>query len=339
VSQDALKERQLHRFKTMDFETALARVIKRFPDSASSPELLAGAVYTLDEKPRPQELTRRQRAYWRHLNELHEHAKSKSPLATGPVTGAWKDYFDALPNVHALRRLEEVLAEIPNGPEYEDLRYALESICQEEGDRYRDYRALYRAAQEGTAFEDGGHAGAFAYGYKYDPLSDERRSHMCLQGNFYAEWQIRGCLKRWLDGYWEGWLVACRADGASKIGRGLDPGKPQPLPEMNAWLLEALSAHVRSARASAAKYRRPDYVRKNELKREVRECYQSGQIRGPTRKIVHKRDIAAQMFFDGLAEEEKRLWSKPGDSDDDRDSRGINDLRNALIGAKRPRPS
>jgi hypothetical protein len=336
VTYDATKKEQRHRFKATDLDAALARVTKRFPESASSPELLAGLIYTLDEKPRPHELTRRQGTYRTGLDELHERAKAERPLTTGPITGAWKDYFDALPNVHALRRLEEVLAEIPNRSEYEGLRGALEAIRQEERDRYRDYRALYRATQEGIAFEDGGRAGAFAYEYKYDPLSDQRRSHMCLAGNFYAEWQIRGCLKRWLDGYREGWLTACRADGANKIGRGLDPDKPQPLPEMNAWLLEALSAHVRSARASAAKYRRLDYVRKNKLRKQLRELYECGQIRGLSGQTLHKRDDAAQAFFDGLTEEDKRLWSRRGDSEDRRDWRAISDLRKALIAAKRP---
>lgn len=331
MSHETVKEKQRERFKTTDLKNARARVIERAPHI--DPEFLAGVIYTLDEKPRPQKLTRKQCAYGERLAELRSRAEAEGPITAGPIVGAWLDYFNELPNALNLRQLEVILARVPNRPENAKLLRALESMRQRESEH--DYRALYRADQEKIAFEEGDRAGAFAYGYRYDPLRDERRGHMCLQGNFVAEWQIRASLKRWLGGYRKGWRAACSADDAKKVPRGVDPARPQPLPEMNTWLQEALATHVRSARAAAAKYSRSDNVKKNELRKQLRERYERGEILGPTRS-VYRKDIAAQTFFDGLPEEDKRLWSRLGDSEEKRDWRGINDLQKALTGAKRP---
>ena len=110
------------------------------------------------------------------------------------------------------------------------------------------------------------------------------------------------------------------------------------MPEMNCWLREALAGHVRGARASAAKYRRSDYVRKNEIRKEVRERYERGDILGANREPIRNRDDAANAFYLDLPEEDKNLWSKRGGTEDIGDSRGMTDLRRALTGAKRPRP-
>jgi len=385
VSTKKDSQRHRERFKCVDFEDALARVAER-GRANFDPSLLAGVIFTLDEKPRPQRLTPRQVAYRERLGRQDRPAdggravaapggdRTKEPREAGdkgnppadpphgPGAGASANLLDKLPPMpDSLIALEHIRSIVPDIPQNAKLRNLLESKLKKEQEQYRksalfsDHRAVWCADKETLAFDEGQRAAVFAYGYTYDPLNEKRRDHMCHSGNFYAEHRIRGCLKRWLEGYRKGWNSAHGADGAQENSRGVDPAQPQPLPEMNCWLREALAGHVRGARASAAKYRRSDYVRKNEIRKEVRERYERGDILGANREPIRNRDDAANAFYLDLPEEDKNLWSKRPDTDDmteedkhlwskrpDRDNmrdwRGMTDLRRALTGAKRLRP-
>jgi len=337
---DGKPNRQFDRFKTVDFETALRRVIERCGTDID-PDLLAGVIYTLDEKPKPQKLTREMRALGERLGALHKRAAMEGPLTTGPVTGARLEFLKALASPDTAKKIGALLALIPNLPKTANVIAALKSMRQKADQDYGVYRALYRVEQEKDAYEEGRRAGAFAYTYRYDPLHDESRSHMCLLGNFNAEWKVRGGTRRWLDGYLDGWADACRTDGAKQIPRGLDPEEPQPLPEFNAFLRKAFELRLRNTLASRAKYSRQVYERRNKLKKEIRKRYENGEIRGPSGKPIYKKDAVAGAFFDALPLHERAWWENPEDPEDVRTAnaaeRGLKDIRRALIGVKQPR--
>lgn len=295
------------RFRTLTPEAAKQRLLERLGTDID-PDLLAGVIFTLDEKPYPQKITRKITERRTKLETLYKLAELEGPPKTGSLTGARLEYF---------KEISRHNSEDPAGS-----------------------RAMFRVHHEEMAYQQGLGAGAFAYGFSYDPLKADIRTHMCLIGNFCAKWNIRPSLRRWLDGYQKGWINVCQTDGGKKIAHGINPDEPQPLPEFNPFLRKALESRLKNALASSAKYSRKDFVRKNELRKEIRRQYEYGKILDHYRKAIYKKSIAASTFFDAMSPDDQAIWEKSGESNDVRADntaeRGAKDLSKALYGAKRP---